>query len=169
MLLGTELVLTYEGARVALDAALLRAEQLGGAFNIAVTDKAGTLVAFARMDGAFVASGAIAQDKAWTVTAFGGLPTDGLYAAISGEDAVREGIGQRGRVAAFGGGVPITLGGSYVGAVGVSGGSAAQDEDVASAGAAAVVAAVTATPATPGPHRTATERMHHDAVHATGR
>ncbi|WP_377639350.1 heme-binding protein [Oryzobacter terrae] len=169
MLLRSELVLTYDGARVALDAALRRAERVGGSFNIAVTDRAGALLAFARMDGSFAASGGIAQDKAWTVTAFGGLPTDGLYDAISAEDAVREGIGQRGRVAAFGGGVPITVGGSWIGAVGVSGGSAAQDEDVALAGAAAVVAAITGTPTVPGSHRTVIERTHHDAVHAASR
>jgi uncharacterized protein GlcG (DUF336 family) len=86
-------------------------------------------------------SGAIAQDKAWTVAGFGGLPTDDFYDAISGEDAVREGIAQRGRVAAFGGGVPVVVDGTFVGAVGASGGSAAQDKDVASAGAAAVTAA----------------------------
>ena len=107
MLVRTETALTYAGARVALDAALAHAEAIGGAFNIAVTDTAGGLLAFARMDGAFAVSGSIAQDKAWTVAGFGGLPTDVFYDAISGEDAVREGIGQRGRVAAFGGGVPV--------------------------------------------------------------
>ena len=53
MLVRTETALTYAGARVALDAALARGEQLGGAFNVAVTDTAGGLLAFARMDGAF--------------------------------------------------------------------------------------------------------------------
>ena len=144
MLVRTQAALTYAGALVALDAALARAEAVGGAFNVAVTDAAGTLLAFARMDGAFAASGDIARDKAWTVTAFAGLATDVLHDAISGEDAVREGIAQRGRVAAFAGGVPVLVDGSLVGAVGVSGGSAAQDKDVASAGAAALVAAVAA-------------------------
>ena len=159
MLVRTETALTYAGARVALDAALARAEQLGGSFNIAVTDTAGGLLAFGRMDGAFAVSGAIAQDKAWTVAGFGGLPTDVFYDAIAGEDAVREGIAQRGRVAAFGGGVPVVVDGTFVGAVGASGGSAAQDKAVASAGAAAVnavlAAAVTAAPAAPDAERPA--------------
>ncbi len=141
MLVRTETALTHAGARVALDAALARAEQIGHPFNIAVTDGAGALLTFARMDGAFAISGSIAQDKAWTVAGFGGLATDDFYRAISGEAAVREGIAQRGRVAAFGGGVPIVVDGAVVGAVGVSGGSADQDKDVASAGAAAVAAA----------------------------
>jgi glc operon protein GlcG len=148
MLVRTETVLTYAGARVALDAALARAAELGGVFNVAVTDSTGGLLAFARMDGAFAGSGAIAQDKAWTVAGFGGIPTDDFYDAIAGEDAVREGIAQRGRVAAFGGGVPVVVGGALVGAVGASGGSAAQDKDVASAGAAAVAAADSRQPVT---------------------
>lgn len=142
MLVRTETALTYAGARVALDAALARAAAIGGAFNVAVTDSAGGLLAFARMDGAFAVSGPIAQDKAWTVAGFGGVPTDELYRSISGEDAVREGIAQRARVAAFGGGVPILVDGDVVGAIGASGGSAEQDKDVATAGAAAVAAGV---------------------------
>ena len=72
MLVRTETALTYAGARLALDAALARAAEVGGAFNIAVSDAAGTLLAFARMDGAFAISGGIARDKAWTVAGFGG-------------------------------------------------------------------------------------------------
>ena len=171
MLLRHELALTYDGARLALDAAILRAEELGVAVNVAVTDTAGGLLAFARMDGAFVGSGSIAQDKAWTVSAFGGVATDDFYDAIAGEDPVREGIGRREGVAAFGGGVPIILGGGSVGAVGVSGGSAAQDKDIASAGAAAVVAGVAGVAgSTPlNSCRTFTERTHHDPVHAASR
>jgi uncharacterized protein GlcG (DUF336 family) len=168
MLLQTELALTLDGARVALDAALRHAEQIGVAVNIAVTDRSGTLLAFARMDGAFAASGAIAQDKAWTVTAFGGTATDDFQQAVATDDAVREGIVGRDRVAAFGGGVPIWVGSSFVGAVGVSGGSATQDKAVATAGADAVVAGITGTALSPC-QRIVTERTHHDAVHAASR
>ncbi|MBK6888346.1 MAG: heme-binding protein [Tetrasphaera sp.] len=134
--------LTYAGARLALDGALAEAARVGGAFNVAVTDRGGVLLAFARMDGAFAESGAIARDKARTVTGFEGLATDELYAAISGEPDVRDGIGGRPGVAAFGGGVPIRVGGEVVGAVGASGGSAAQDKQVAQAGADALTAAL---------------------------
>lgn len=143
MLVRTELTLTYSGARVALEAAMDRAAELGRAVNVAVTDSSGGLLVFARMDGAFAESGPIAQDKAWTVAAFGGLATDDFYGAIAAEDAVREGIGRRGRVAAFGGGVPVLVGRTFIGAVGVSGGSAAEDKDIAAAGAAAAVEAIT--------------------------
>ena len=131
--------LTYAGARLALDAALARAQEIGGRFNIAVTDTGGALLAFARMDGAFAFSGDIAIDKARTVAGFGGIASADLYAAVESEEAVRFGIAKRAGVAAFGGGVPIRVDGELVGAVGASGGSAEEDTEVAAAGAAAVV------------------------------
>lgn len=129
---------TLAGARAALDAALARAEELGVRMNIAVVDPGGCVIAFARMDGAFALSGDIARDKARTVVGFGGAPSAGLYEAIADEPAVRDGIANRDGVAAFGGGVPITLDGELVGAVGVSGGSAEEDTQVAQAGADAL-------------------------------
>lgn len=132
--------LTYAGARLALDAALAKAAEIDGRFNIAVTDTGGALLAFARMDGAFAFSGDIAIDKARTVAGFGGAPTAGLYAGIESEEAVRFGIAKRPGVAAFGGGVPILVDGELVGAIGASGGSAEEDAQVAEAGAAAVAA-----------------------------
>ena len=131
--------LTYAGARLALDAALTSAAEIGGAFNIAVTDTGGALLAFARMDGAFAFSGDIAIDKARTVAGFGGIASADLYAAVESEEAVRFGIAKRPGVAAFGGGVPLRVDGEFVGAVGASGGSAEEDTEVAAAGAAAVV------------------------------
>ncbi|GGL40013.1 heme-binding protein [Phycicoccus endophyticus] len=144
MLTRAESALTYDGARLALDAALARAGQLGVAVNVAVADPCGGLLAFARMDGAFGGSGAIARDKAATVADFGGSATDDLEAAIREEPAVRDGIALREGVAAFAGGVPVTVDGRLVGAVGVSGASAAQDKDVALAGARALAAAAAA-------------------------
>ena len=130
--------LTLAGARAALDAALARAEEMGARMNVAVADAGGTIVAFARMDGAFNLSGGIARDKARTVVGFGGVPSAGLYEAIEGEPAVRDGIANRDGVAAFGGGVPILVDGELVGAVGASGGSAEEDTQVAQAGADAL-------------------------------
>ncbi len=132
------LQLTLAGAQAALTAGLAHATAIGGRFNIAVTDTAGDLLAFARMDGAFAESGLIAIDKCRTVVRFGGAPTDGLYAALAGEDAVVRGIANRPGIAAFGGGVAIVVDGQVVGAVGASGGSAVQDAEVAGAGASAL-------------------------------
>ena len=133
--------LTYDGARVALDAARAHADQIGVPVNIAVCDAAGNLLAFARLPGAALLSAGIAQDKAWSVTAFNGVPTSDWFDAIRDKPALREGIVHRDRLVIFGGGVPITVNGAVVGAVGCSGGTAEEDEEIAAAGVAAVTAA----------------------------
>ena len=119
-------------------AAAARAGALGVPVNIAVVDLAGGMLAFARLDGAPLLSGSIAQDKAYTVAAFNGVPTHAWFGLIEAEPALREGIVHRDRLVIFGGGVPVTAGGTLVGAVGVSGGTAEQDREIAEAGASAV-------------------------------
>ena len=130
--------LTYAGARVAVDAAAARAQALGVPVNIAVVDLAGGLLAFARLDGALLLSGSIAQDKAYTVAAFNGVPTHAWFGLIEAEPALREGIVHRDRLVIFGGGVPVTVDNNLVGAFGVSGGTAEQARQIAEAGADAV-------------------------------
>ena len=103
--------------------------------NIAVVDLAGGLLAFVRLDGAPLLSGSIAQDKAYTVAAFSGVPTHAWFGLIEAEPALREGIVHRDRLVIFAGGVPVTVDGKLVGAVGVSGGTAEQDREIAEAGA----------------------------------
>ena len=105
---------------------------------IAVADRGGNLVSFVRMDGAPLMSAGLAQDKAYTVVSFNGLPTDKWWDIIGDEPPLLHGIVKTDRLIVFGGGVPITEGDTLVGAVGVSGGSAEEDVEIASAGAAAV-------------------------------
>ena len=126
--------LTYAGARAVVDAAAVRAQALGVPVNIAVVDLAGGLLAFARLDGAPLLCGSIAQDKAYTVAAFNGVPTHAWFGLIEAEPALREGIVHRDRLVIFGGGVPVLVEGTLVGAVGVSGGTAEQDREIAEAG-----------------------------------
>lgn len=127
---------TLAGARAVVDASLARAADLGVAVNVSVCDAAGHEVAFARMDGAALLSADIARDKAYSVTAFLGIPTERWFAMIEDAPALREGIVHRDRLVIFAGGVPLTTAGATVGAVGVSGGTAEQDQEVATAGAA---------------------------------
>ncbi len=134
----TQQTITYAGARAAVDASLERAAEIAVAVNVAVTDPSGALIAFGRMDGAPLLSSGIAQDKAWTVSAFNGVATHEFFEAIQDEPPLREGILHRDRLVVFGGGVPIRVDGVFVGAVGVSGGSAEQDREIAEAGAAAL-------------------------------
>ncbi len=129
--------LTYAGARAVLDAAVAHAARIGVPVNVCVADTAGDVLASARMDGAALLSYDIAVDKAYTVAAFGGLPTHAWFDVINDEPSLREGIVHRDRLVVFGGGVPVRVGGEFVGAVGVSGGSAEQDREIAEAGAAA--------------------------------
>lgn len=131
-------VISYAAARRVVAAAANQAEALGVAVNIAVCDPGGHLRAFAALDGAPFLAATIAQDKAWSVVAFHGVPTsqwDGLLPAGS---ALREGIVQRERFVIFGGGLPLSVEGEVIGAVGVSGGTEEQDIAIAQAGVAAL-------------------------------
>lgn len=121
-------------ALAAAGAALKAASALGVPVNIALVDAAGVLAAFVRMPGAPLHSVDIAIDKAYTAASFG-LPTGQWHTALAGHSpAVRDGIVLRPRFVAFGGGLPIVEGGARIGAIGVSGGSEAQDEAIARAG-----------------------------------
>ncbi|WP_324788428.1 heme-binding protein [Streptomyces sp. H51] len=132
--------LTYAAALRVLAAAAEEAERLRVAVCVAVADGAGHPLAFGRMDGAPLMSARIAQDKAYTVAAFNGLPTHRWYDMISGEPALLHGIVHTERLVIFGGGVPVRADGDLLGAVGVSGGTAEQDRAIAEAGAAALTA-----------------------------
>jgi glc operon protein GlcG len=128
---------SYSAANRVLEAAVREANSLGVPVCIAVSDRAGHLVAYARMDGAPLLSGEIAQDKAYTVAAFG-LPTHEWFELIKDELSLLHGIVKTDRLIIFGGGVPIHADNDLVGAVGVSGGSADQDRRIAEAGAVAI-------------------------------
>ena len=130
--------LTLAGAQRVLDRSLDVARELGVAVCVAVTDRSGHLLAFARMDGAALLSVSIAQDKAYTVAAFGGLPTHEWFDLIKDEPALLHGIVKTERLTVFAGGAPVRSAGVLAGAVGASGGSAEQDRAVAEAGAAAL-------------------------------
>lgn len=131
------IALTLEGARVILDAAVQRAKEIGVDMDIAVTDAAGCLLAFYRMDGAKITSIDIAINKAFT--AAGTRKGTHEYAAMAGAGGPAFGIhvSNQGRFMIFGGGVPIFVDGQCIGAVGCSSGSAEQDREVAEAGIAA--------------------------------
>ncbi len=135
---ATTATLTLAGARRVLDAALAAAGEHGIAVCISVCDPGGHPLLTARMDGAPLLSQRIADDKAYTVAAFKGLPTSAWWGAISGEPALVHGITHTPRLIIFGGGAPVHAGGALVGAVGISGGSAGQDSAIAATAAAAL-------------------------------
>lgn len=129
--------ITAEAAAAATQAAVAHAEVLGIRINVAVTDAAGVLAGFLRMPGAFLHSIDIAIDKAYTAASFG-FPTSQWPEILASDEALRLGLPLRPRLVIFGGGLPIHENGQRIGGIGVSGGSAEQDEDCARAGLAAL-------------------------------
>ena len=125
-------------AQRAVAAAVAEAERLSVDVCIAASDSAGHLLAFARMDRAPLLCVQLAQDKAYSVSSFGGLPTGEWWRVLESEPALLHGIVKTDRLVVFGGGVPLVCEGRTVGAIGVSGGSSEQDVRIAEAGAAAV-------------------------------
>lgn len=102
--------------------------------NIAVVDPSGFLVAFLRMDNAYLGSIDLAQKKARSAILFNGLSSADLYAQAQ-PGAPLYGIEQtNGGLVVFGGGVPVFVDGMLVGGVGVSGGTVEEDVRVAEAG-----------------------------------
>lgn len=129
---------SLSGARAVLDAALAEAASIGVAVCIVVVDPGGQAVLAARMDGAPRLSADIAADKAYTVTAFSGRPTDQWWPGLKDRPEILGGLSKMPRFSILGGGLPLRVGGELVGAVGVSGASSEQDVAVAAAGAAAL-------------------------------
>jgi uncharacterized protein GlcG (DUF336 family) len=132
--------LTLEDAKRMLSAAEVRAESLGIAYNIAVVDAGGHLVAFVRQDGALIGSIDLAIDKAVTARIFNKATSDLASLAQSGKPLFGIQQSNAGKVVIFGGGVPVMFDGNIVGAVGASAGTVEQDIAVAESAVAALVA-----------------------------
>ena len=130
--------ISLEGAQRVMDAAIAKATEMGLGACIAVCDPAGHAVLTARMDGAALLSVDIAANKAYTVIAFKGMPTHLWYGAIKDDPALVHGLTLTNRFIIFGGGIPLHVKKKLVGAVGVSGGSAEQDQAIAEAAAKAL-------------------------------
>ena len=127
--------LNLDGARRVIAAAKQEARRNNEGGVIAVVDDGGNLIALERLDETFAAGAKISIGKARTAAlfkrptrAFEDIIKNGRTAMVALEDFTP-----------LQGGVPITIGGQVVGAVGVSGAASAQrDEEVAMAGARAV-------------------------------
>ena len=138
--MGKALGITLEEARQIIAAAIKKANEIKVMMNIAVVDAGANLVAFERMDGAWIGSIDIAQKKAFTARAFD-LDTKSLGEnSQSGQQFFGIHASNNGKIMIFAGGIPIKRGGEVVGAIGVSGGSGKDDHAVAEAGVAAAKA-----------------------------
>jgi glc operon protein GlcG len=126
--------ISMQKAEEAMHTAVAEANKRGWALNVAVVDSGGNLVTFARMDGAQLASIAIAEHKARAAAKFR-RPTR-IF-----EDAVQKGtlyIATLDDVVASRGGIPLIDDGKLIGAIGCSGGTGSQDEVACTAGAATI-------------------------------
>jgi uncharacterized protein GlcG (DUF336 family) len=120
-----------------IESARLRAAAIGVPMNIAVVDDGNNLVAFARMDGAWLGSVDIAQGKAYTARAFNMSTKDLAPLCQPGQPLFGIHASNDGRLIVFAGGIPLQEEGEVVGAIGVSGGAVEQDHVVAQAGSEA--------------------------------
>ena len=126
--------LTLEEAKKIVQDAEAKAKEIGIMMNIAVVDVGGNLIAFERMDKAWLGSINIAINKAFTAVAFN-MTTDDLGKESQvGKSLFGIHATNNGRLVIFGGGIPLKKKGELVGAIGVSGGAVPQDIEVAKAG-----------------------------------
>ena len=134
------MMISLSDARRIIAAAEKKAQDIGQPMNVAVVDAGGNLLAFERMEGAWLGSIDISIKKAWTSRAFD-IETGELGKnSQSGDQFFGIHASNSGKVMIFAGGVPLKRGKEIVGAVGVSGGSGKQDQAVAEAGAKALQA-----------------------------
>jgi uncharacterized protein GlcG (DUF336 family) len=118
--------ISSELAQKMVDKAVAKARELGVCENVAILDDGGNLKAFSRMDGAPILSIEIAQNKAYT--ALLGLSTQDPFNFIQSDPSLSAGVPTLARVAAWGGGFPITVDGEIVGAIGLSGAPKVQND-----------------------------------------
>ncbi len=138
-------MLTLDVALGLLSAAREAATEAGVPMSFAAMDPGGHLLALARMDGAPWISAEVAQGKAWTSAAYGApssaqrekmAPMPNFAAALTAMT--------HGRYTPQTGGVPVYRDGMLLGALGASGGTGQQDEDVCSTAVTACGYATTA-------------------------
>ena len=128
--LATKKTLTLEAAAKVAAAAEAEAKKNNWTMVICVVDDGGNIILLHRMDGTQLGSIQVAQDKAKTALNFK-RPTKALEDAVAGgRNAV---LGLTGAIP-IEGGLPITVDGVIIGAVGASGGTSPQDAQVAAAG-----------------------------------
>jgi uncharacterized protein GlcG (DUF336 family) len=124
--------ITLEQAKKVMVGAEAEAKKGNWSMAIIILDSGGNMVMMQRMDGTQLGSVDAARDKAWSAVAYR-RPTKAF------EDAIAQGGANLRLLRLTGaspieGGLPITADGKVIGSIGVSGGSSAQDGQVAKAG-----------------------------------
>ncbi|MCX6214298.1 heme-binding protein [Spirosoma sp.] len=126
--------ITLAQAETAVQAAKVKATELGTLMNIAIVDAGANLTAFAHMDGAWLGSIDISQKKARTARYFD-MPTGEIGKLSQPGGSLYNIEHSNGGLITFPGGIPIkNADGDIIGAIGVSGSTVENDHIVAQAG-----------------------------------
>jgi glc operon protein GlcG len=133
---AASLKLTSEGALKLLHAAIAKAKEMNVPQCISVVDAGGHLLAFARMDGAYVLSIDSSLMKAVTAASHG-VPTGDMGHPMD----LKLAISTQGKRINLPGGLPVIVDGHVIGAIGVGSGTGEQDKQVANAALAAIAGA----------------------------
>jgi uncharacterized protein GlcG (DUF336 family) len=129
-------------AQALIQAAHAKAEELGYVMAFAVVDEGGLLKALHRMDGVNSAATVdLVQMKAYSAASFR-TATHQLAEGVQENPARAASLANTPRFTLLGGGYPIRDGDVVIGGIGVGGGSAEQDMEVAEAALAAIDAPV---------------------------
>jgi len=124
---------SIENARKAAAPALAEAEKNHWNMAVAIVDTGGNLVYYEKLDNTQIGSATVAIDKARCAALFK-RPTKAFQDTLAaGGDGLRV-LTLKGVVATEGG-IPLVMDGKIVGAIGVSGGTSAQDGQCAKVGA----------------------------------
>ena len=128
--------ISLENAKKAAAAAIAEARKNNWTMALAVVDPSGTLVYYEKLDNTQIGSAQVAISKARSAALFK-RPTKSFEDQLAkGGDGLRT-LGLEGAVPVEGG-VPIVIEGKIVGAIGMSGGTSAQDAQCAQVGADAL-------------------------------
>ena len=128
--------ISLDNAKKAAAVAAAEARKNKWLMAVAVTDPAGTLVYFEKLDGTQTASANIAVAKSRSAAIYK-RPTKVMFDDLAAGGAGLRFLSLEGAVPVEGG-VPIVMDGKIVGAIGASGGTGQQDGVVAKAGADAL-------------------------------
>lgn len=129
--------ITLAEALQLIETATAEATKQNYRLSFAVVDARGDLIAIGRMPGAGAGTPDTAIGKAMTSTFFG-QPSGAVSALATNPIGVALNDSTGGRLRFFQGGLPIVRNGMTVGAMGASGASAQQDEDVVKAALSAL-------------------------------
>ena len=111
--------------------AIAKANEINVPATIAVVDASGNLISLHRMKDAILASLELAPKKAYSAISMKSSTKDLSHSSQPGDELYQIETNTDGKIVTFAGGIPIIGDGVYYGAVGVSGGTVDEDQQIA--------------------------------------